>query len=376
MDAEKKRIALQAGLFIATFVTTTIAGAEWRYGYSLYAEGDYTWDQWMTGLPYSMSFLFILSVHEFGHYFTARYHQIKTSLPYYIPLPPFPGLIGTLGALIRIRQKIATTTQNFDVGIAGPLAGFVAAVAVLIFGMVTLPPPEYVFTIHPEYKQFGLNYANVVYAPDYLKANKIMDIVVGKNIMMDLLTFLFADPTRMPNRHELMHYPFLFAGYLSLVFTALNLLPIGQLDGGHVVYGLFGAKGHRWIATVVFVTFVFFAGIGVVRPGMPDDELLLQMPLYAGFLYFTFKGMRLDVKNTIIVSLVVFLVQYLVTMVLPGVTGFNSFLLFAFLLGRFVGVRHPGAEIEEPLTTERKILGWIALAILVLCFTPSPISEG
>jgi membrane-associated protease RseP (regulator of RpoE activity) len=368
MDAEKKRIALQGVLFIVTFITTTIAGAEWSFGHSVYAatpEGgltlntNYSWTDFFSGLPYSISFLFILSVHEFGHYFTARYHQIKTSLPYYIPLPPFPTLIGTLGALIRIRQRIPTTTQNFDVGIAGPLAGFVAAIGVLIFGMVTLPPPEYIFQIHPDYKQYGLNYA-----------------VVGKNLMMDILASLFADPAHMPNRHELMHYPLLFAGYLSLVFTALNLLPIGQLDGGHVVYGLFGAKGHRWIASSVFITFVFFAGLGIVKPGAEDSDLYFKMPLYAGFLYFTFKGLGFDMQNTIIVSLAMFLTQYLVSWLLPGVIGFNGFLLFAFLLGRFMGVRHPGAEVEEPLTMERKILGWIALAILVLCFTPSPISAS
>ena len=378
--SENKRIALQIGLFLATLITTTIAGAEWAFSRSIYAatpEGgitlnlDYSWADFMSGLPYSLSFLFILSVHEFGHYFTARYHQIKTSLPYYIPMPPFPTLIGTLGALIRIRQRIPTTTQNFDVGIAGPLAGFVAAVGVLIYGLVTLPPPEYIFTIHPEYEKFGLNYADYVYSKEYL-VNR-MDITVGYNFMMDILANLFANPTRMPNPHELMHYPFLFAGYLSLVFTALNLLPIGQLDGGHVVYGLFGANGHKWIARSVFVAFVFYSGLGFIYPGMADADLLLYMPLYAGFLYFTLKGLGLDMQKTIIVSLAVFLVQYLITMFFPVAKGFNGFLLFAFLLGRFVGVRHPGAEVEEPLTAGRKILGWIALAILILCFTPSPL---
>jgi membrane-associated protease RseP (regulator of RpoE activity) len=279
-----------------------------------------------------------------------------------------------LGALIRIRQRIPTTTQNFDVGIAGPLAGFVAAIGILIVGMITLPPPEYIFQIHPDYKQFGLTYADHVYTPQFLKNS--LDITIGKNFMMDILASIFADPARMPNRHELMHYPLLFAGYLSLVFTALNLLPIGQLDGGHVVYGLFGAKGHRWIASGVFITFVFFAGLGIIRPGATESDLFFKMPLYAGFLYFTFKGLGFDTQNTLIVSLAMFLTQYLVSWFMPSVEGFNGFLLFAFLLGRFMGVRHPGAEVEEPLTWERKILGWIALVILVLCFTPSPISAG
>lgn len=370
MDSEKKRIALQVGLFLITLATTTMAGAEWRYNYSIF-EADYSWDKLLTGLPYSLSFLFILSFHEFGHYFTARYHQIKTSLPYYIPLPPLPTFIGTLGALIRIRQLIPTTTKNFDIGIAGPLAGFVAALGVLIYGMQTLPPPEYIFTIHPEYEKFGLSYADHVYSKEYL-VNRL-DITIGYNMIMDLLASVFADPTRMPNTHELMHYPFLFAGYLSLVFTALNLLPIGQLDGGHVSYGLFGAKGHLLIARGVFIAFVFYSGLGAISPGMNDSDLLLYMPLYAGFLYFTFKGLGFNTQNTIIVSLVVFLVQFLLVIYFPGVRGFNGFLLFAFLLGRFVRIQHPGAEVEELLSPARKILGWIALAILILCFTPSPL---
>jgi membrane-associated protease RseP (regulator of RpoE activity) len=370
MDKEKKRIALQILLFFLTFITATIAGYEWIYGRSVWLSG-LSWSDFISGLPYSVSFLLILSVHEFGHYFTARYHQIKTSLPYYIPLPPFSLFFGTLGALIRIRQRIPTTTINFDVGIAGPLAGFVAAIGILVYGFLALPPPEYIFTIHPEYQQFGLDYAKFVYTPEFLKGGA--DIILGDNILFKFLSQTLADPSRMPNSHEMMHYPFLFAGYLSLVFTALNLLPIGQLDGGHVVYGLFGAKGHRWIATTFFLTFIFFAGIGVVRPGEGGDDIIWTIPLYLGFLFFTCRGLRYDTQTTVIISLVIFLLQYLLVMLFPSLNGFHGWLLFAFLLGRFVGVRHPGAEVEEPLTLGRKILGWLALVILVLCFTPTPI---
>jgi membrane-associated protease RseP (regulator of RpoE activity) len=317
-----------------------------------------------------MAFILILSVHEFGHYFTARFHKIKTSLPYYIPLPPFPLFFGTLGALIRIRQRIPTTTKNFDVGIAGPLAGFVAAVIILSYGFINLPPAEYIFQIHPEYEQFGLDYPAHVYNAQFLKGGA--DIIMGNNLLFQFLASWLADPLRMPNGHEIMHYPFLFAGFLSLVFTALNLMPIGQLDGGHVVYGLFGAKGHRWIPSSVFLIFIFFAGIGVIRPGH-GDEIIWALPLYLGFLYFTCKGLGFDVKNTAIVTLTIFLLQYILVMLMPKLDGFNGWLLFAFLLGRFIGVRHPGAEVEEPLTLERKILGWIALVILILCFTPTPI---
>lgn len=379
MEKETKIRIVQLVLLVVTIITTTIAGAEWIFGKSIYAANEhgglslnshYTLSDFATGLPFSMAFILILSVHEFGHYITARVHKIKTSLPYYIPLPPFPLFFGTLGALIRIRQRIPTTTKNFDVGIAGPLAGFVAALIILSYGFINLPPPEYIFQVHPEYQQFGLNYPDHVYSAEFLKGGA--DIIMGNNLLFQFLASWLADPTRMPNGHEVMHYPFLFAGYLSLVFTALNLMPIGQLDGGHVVYGLFGAKGHRWIASTVFVAFIFFAGIGIIRPGQ-GDEILWSMPLYLGFLYFTCKGLGFDLRNTAIISLIIFLLQYVLVMIEPSINGFNGWLLFAFLLGRFVGVRHPGAEKEEPLSLERKVLGWIALIILVLCFTPTPI---
>ena len=379
MKRESKIRIIQLVLLLVTLITTTIAGAEWIFGKSIYAVNErgglafnshYSLADFATGLPFSMAFILILSVHEFGHYITARIHHIKTSLPYYIPLPPFPLFFGTLGALIRIRQRIPTTTKNFDVGIAGPLAGFIAALIVLSYGFVNLPPPEYIFQIHPEYERFGLDYATHVYTPEFLKGGA--DIILGNNLLFQMLADWLADPSRMPNGHEVMHYPFLFAGYLSLVFTALNLMPIGQLDGGHVVYGLFGSKGHQWIASTIFIAFIFFAGIGIIHPGM-GDELLWAIPLYLGFLYFTCKGLALDGRTTVIISLSVFLIQYLLVITMPDIKGFNGWLLFAFLLGRFVGVRHPGAEIEEPLSMERKILGWIALAILVLCFTPTPI---
>ncbi len=89
MELSPRRIALHAGLFVLTFITTTLAGSEWTHGKSILVSG-YTWEDFLSGMPYSVPFLFILSVHEFGHYFTAVHYRIKTTLPYYIPLPPLP----------------------------------------------------------------------------------------------------------------------------------------------------------------------------------------------------------------------------------------------------------------------------------------------
>ena len=368
-----KRPAQQLVLFLLTLVTTTFAGSELCFGKSILLPG-YSFADFWQGMSYSLPFLGILSVHEFGHYFAARYHRVKTSLPWYIPfyLPwIFPFSIGTLGALIRLRERVPSLTKNFDIGIAGPLAGFVAALGVLAYGFTHLPEPTWIYTIHPEYQKFGLDYAKYVYEPGFMEGS--IGLMFGDNILFHLMSVTLADPARMPNPHELIHYPYLLAGFLSLVFTALNLMPIGQLDGGHVVYGLFGSRGHRLTAISVFLMFVFFAGLGTVTPAMSSDSMIFGVPLYIGFLYLTFTGLQLDWRNTLILTLVVFLIQYGITWFFPAVTGFGSWLVFAFVLGRFIGVYHPLAMVEEPLSTGRKVLGWIALLILVLCFTPAPI---
>ena len=140
MTKEQRRIILQVVLFITTFFTTTIAGAEWCYGISILGvdqEGNvginpnYSWNAFAKGMEFSIPFLLILTVHEFGHYFTAMYHKVKSSLPYYIPIPPIPFSIGTMGAVIRLRSRIYSLKQNFDIGLAGPFAGFIMALAIL-----------------------------------------------------------------------------------------------------------------------------------------------------------------------------------------------------------------------------------------------------
>lgn len=371
MNAKLKTALIHLGLFLLTFVTTTLAGAEWVYSKSILIPG-YTWADFASGLPYSVPFLLILTAHEFGHYFTAVYYRVKTSLPYYIPLPPLPLMLGTLGAVIRIKSHIYSKKQNFDIGIAGPLAGFVVAMALLFYGYTHLPPAEYVFQFHPEYEEYGLNYAAHVYSADHLPPGTI-DIVIGKNLLLLFFETYVADPALVPNPHELIHYPLLFAGFLSLVFTSINLLPIGQLDGGHVLYGLLGFRLHRKIASVVFVLFLFYAGLGYIVPSQPTEELIWQIPLFIGFLYLSLGGLRLGWRDTLMIAVIVFSVQYLLSMTFPKIQGYPGWLLFAFIIGRFLGVPHPTSEIEEPLSLSRKILGWIALLIFVLCFVPNPI---
>jgi membrane-associated protease RseP (regulator of RpoE activity) len=367
-NRETFRIIGQVVLFLLTLLTATLAGAEWTYGRSVFMP-DFSWADFASGLPFSLSFIGILTAHEFGHYFVARYHHIRASLPYFIPLPPFPLSIGTMGALIRLRQRVPSTIQNFDIGIAGPLAGFVLAMGILFYGFTNLPPAEFIYSIHPEYEVHGANYAEQVYRNQEYG----MDIVIGKNLLFIFFEKFVADPERMPNPHELMHYPLLFAGFLSLVFTSLNLLPIGQLDGGHVLYGLVGFKRHRQIASIIFIVFLFYAGLGLLKPTDPINDLLIYIPLYVGFLYLCFLGLKLSKRDTLMYAIVLFAIQFLMAWLLPTVQGYSGWLLFALMIGRVLGIEHPPCLIETPLGNGRKLLGWFALLIFILCFTPSPL---
>ncbi len=146
MSPKTKSTLLHVSLFLVTFITTTLAGAEWATGKTVDMEG-FSWADFASGLPYSISFLFILTVHEFGHYFTAVYYRVRTTLPYYIPLPPFYYLFGTMGAVIRIKDRISSKQQHFDIGIAGPLAGFGAAFVILWYAFTHLPPARICFSV-------------------------------------------------------------------------------------------------------------------------------------------------------------------------------------------------------------------------------------
>jgi membrane-associated protease RseP (regulator of RpoE activity) len=388
MSKRLKSALIHSALFIVTFITTTMAGAAWAFSRTIfYADEEgwyintaYSWEDFASGLPYSLTFLGILTVHEFGHYFTAMFYKVKTTLPYYIPLPPLPYFFGTLGALIRIKSRIYSKQQNFDIGIAGPLAGFALALVLMTYGFMTLPEPEYIFGIHPEYEQYGVDYADHVYTKAYLEEKKIPDMIIGNNLLFWFFETYVADPARVPNHHELSHFPVIFASFLALVFTALNLLPIGQLDGGHVLYGLVGSKRHRIIASVIFVLFIGYATLGMLPPGASLDVLgmftaphMAGIVLMVGLLFFCLKGLRLPQITTLMVAMGIFTVQYVITWSFPHAVGYSGWLLFAIIIGRLMPVQHPPTEIEEPLTLGRKILGWVALIVFVICWTPNPI---
>ncbi len=400
-----RRKLIQLILLVVTVITTTIAGAEWMHGKSIvYSEG-FTWEMVVSGLQYSIPFLLVLTIHEFGHYLIARYYDIKVTLPFYIPLW-FPSLvppIGTAGAFIQIRSVMKSTREYFDVGIAGPLAGFVAALILLVYGFTHLPSQDYVFNIHPEYKgvleKYGWEYSDVSTSVEFIKESayyqdsvaftannpdevyerveipkgQFQVVALGSNLLFKIFeNTLVKDKSLMPNQFEMIHYPFLFAGFLSLFFTALNLLPIGQLDGGHILYGLVGRGRHNIASQSIFLLFLGYAGIGISNPYMMRDELIWAIPFHVLILYVLTSGLRRDMKNRWMIIAILFAFQHLSIMVFPNIEGYPGWLLFIFLLSRVLGIYHPPALMEQPLSRSRQVLGWISLIIFLLCFSPQP----
>jgi len=368
---------LHAVLFLLTLLTTTLSGTEWTLGRAFfYGPNPLLLSDLVVGLQFSIPFLLILTSHEMGHYLVARYYKVKATLPFYIPawfgfLPPdiaFPS-IGTFGAYIKIKAIPRTTQQFFDIGIAGPLVGFVVATIFLIIGYLTLPTQDYVFGIHPEFAKWGNEYSKYAYSEPNLK--------LGTNLFMQWLGSVFADPERLPNQYELIHYPYLFAGYLSLLFTSLNLLPIGQLDGGHILYGLLGYEKAKKIMPYIFIGLVFAVGISLVTPmdffsiDLVQESLIPNLMLLVAY-YIALSKTFPVLRQNIAISLGIFAIQYVIKSVFPFVTGADGYFMFALLLGRFLGTTHPPALIEHPLSNGRKILGVIAFIVFLICFIPAP----
>jgi len=361
------------GLFLIPLVTTTLAGVQLTSGglgfiplQVLEHRGALLQEEMSRGLWFALPFLGVLTVHEFGHYFTARRNRVRTSLPYYIP---FPMGLGTFGAIIRIRDRIFSRREFFDIGLAGPLAGFLVAVPLLIYGFTHLPEPlAYTFHFHPELARYGARYAEYAYPPEVLQNT----LLLAKPLLYRLLETAFADPTRLPHPAELMHYPVLMAGALSLFFTALNLLPLGQLDGGHILYGLLGARRFNRLAGLLFVAFIFYAGLGLLTLHGSWETWLYGAPLYALYLWAVLRRAVPRPRQALLLGAGIWAAQLALTLAMPGIEGNPGWLIFGLLLGRLTGIYHPGAPDERRLSRGRQVLGWVMVAIFVLCFTPSP----
>ena len=374
-------------LFALTVVSTVYVGADWwvfRPGYYeahpdtvslLFFSVNQAW--LLDGLRYAIPLLAFLTVHEFGHYFAARLHDVRTSLPYYIPFP-FNG-IGNFGAVISIRQRIPSTRSLFDIGVAGPLAGFVVALGALIYGFATLPPPEYLLDLpgHEALKAHIRQYGTFPETPPTPDEGTFI-LVVGQTPLYWFLSQFFAN---VPPMYEMYHYPVLFAGWLGLFFTALNLLPVGQLDGGHVLYALLGDKWHRRFAQAFVFVLLWSGGIGFMEetrralyemgPWLGRSSWIILAAIYYGYLYKIFGGTS---RRTL----------YGLIGLLGGVAGaigfgftglgWTGWLVWSLLIIFLVQVKHPPVMRPQKLTPTRRMLGYAAIAIFILCFSLQPLS--
>ncbi len=297
-------------LFIATVITTTLAGVFW-VGKNPYDLGNF-----QIGLTYSFLILLFLTFHEFGHYFAAKYHKIKVTLPFYIPFPLVEYSFGTMGAVIRIKDHIRNKKALFDIGIAGPIAGYIIAAGTLIYGLITLPPIDYLYSIHPEYALTGI---------------PVSGLTFSDTLLYFILKNLIPIPANgfLPPMNEIYHYPYLCAGWFGLFVTSLNLMPVGQLDGGHITYALLGSK-HRIIARVFFVLLAFMTIIGVL-----NYYELVNYPDYGSMMW------------GIWIVLIIFVIK----------------------------IDHPPFYDPQKLGIGRILLGVFAFFMFISSFTPAPVKD-
>jgi membrane-associated protease RseP (regulator of RpoE activity) len=243
-------------------------------------------------LPYVLTLLGILGVHEMGHYVAARLHKADVTLPYFIPMPF--GL-GTMGAVIRLKSPIKNRRQLFDIGVAGPLAGLAIALPLLIAGLLMSPVQH----INPAAGSFQ----------------------EGNSILYAVLKFITKGQWLPGNGQDVFINDIAFPAWFGLIVTMINLLPIGQLDGGHVIYSVFGRVQWR-VANVAILVLVAMGAYLAVTTG-----------------------------------------EWL-----------NVWLLWA-LLAQVFGLRHPPPlDDVTPLDRKRKLIGYATIIIFVLIFTPIPFS--
>lgn len=372
-----KEIFIHLGLFILTFASVTFMGANWV---GKNAGVDSIWPLLLDGTVFAILLLGFLGSHEFGHYFAAVHHNIKTTLPYFIPLPI---AIGTMGAVIRIKEQINDTKKLFDVGISGPLVGFVVSLGILIYGFSTLPEPDYImnFAGHEDVKSHVQNYGSYPDEPNVESGSgeNVQVLMLGNTLLYSLIASFFEN---VPPMYEMYHYPFLFAGWLGLFFTALNLTPVGQLDGGHILYSLIGFRKHQFVARIFFNGLLVLGGVGLlhsIQEFVPDGDLMYQLIpwlVWAALLQFllkkAFHGDRfwVAVSLPVVLAMNALLFYFLVSP--ERASGFTTWFIWSLFVAFFVGVEHPPARYETKLDPVRTKLGWISMGIFILCISPSP----
>lgn len=239
------------------------------------------------GLWYAISILLILGAHEFGHYFACRWHNVDCTLPNFIPMPFI--MTGTLGAVIKIKEPFPSRAALFDIGVAGPIAGFITLLPFMIA---------------------GIYFSDVMPLPD-----ESGTLLLGEPLLFKALTHLVFGT--LPEGTDLVIHPMGFGAWFGMLATALNLLPFGQLDGGHIAYAVFGRRAtlvsRVALATVILLAFVSYSWIAMA--------------------------------------------------------------IMLSAMAWFMGIRHPAPwDDTTPLTTGRKVVAALAVLIFIGCFTPVPIT--
>lgn len=271
----KKFPYLNLILFILTFFTTTFAG-------SLFSgkEPKDFYDL-ASGLPFSISLLTILLFHEFGHYIMSRRYNVEATLPYFIPAPSF---IGTFGAIIKMKSVVRSKKALINIGATGPLAGFFVSLPFLFYGLT-----------HSKMTKMTGN-----------------AIILGDSLIMKFATYLVWGT--LPEGYDLILHPVAFAAWIGMFVTAMNLIPVGQLDGGHIIYAMFTNNFKK-------ITFIS-----------------------------------------------------LIALVILGLTTWEGWLIWAFLLF-ILGKNHPPVEdIYEELSLREKFIGYVSIFVFLITFIPTPFS--
>lgn len=332
----KSHILTHILLFLFTFITTMIAGTLWQMKNYLEVSN------WHYGITYAVLIIAFLTSHEFGHYIASRVHKVDASLPYFLPAPiPELMLFGTFGAVIATRSPIPNRRALFDIGISGPIAGFVVSVAFLIIGLQTLPPKDFIYSIHPEYL---LKYGGEI--PQ-------TGLYFGDTLIYSILAPIFDNPNGwLPPMNEIYHYPFLCVGWFGFFVTTLNLLPFGQLDGGHIIYAMFGSR-QRKIAKIVWWCFVVLGSGSLFNLLLTlFNDVNIPNPFYI-WLQDNFTPILIYFKK-----------------LLPWYfDAWGGWLFWAFFTRIFIKLPHPYVPETEELNTVRKVLGWVAIIIFFLSFS-------
>lgn len=305
IELSTPRLLLHSVLLVTTAICTTLTGAaaavppqDSLFGPILAALSETAagnLNPLIKGLVFTFTLLTILGAHELGHYFACRHYGIRATLPFFIPAPPILTPFGTFGAVIKIKEPIRSRRALFDIGIAGPLAGFVFALPAAIIGLVFATPAspgKIAEAAENGWPQFN---------------DPLLFILISK--MLGLPKWIEWNPV-------------FWAAWATLLVTALNLFPVGQLDGGHVLYAIVGKRIHKWTSRIVAFS---CAGLAVYT------LVVHQPPVY---------------------------------------------LIWTLVLLFLMKVGHPEVIEEEPLGKARIVLAIISAVVFILCFQRFPITSN